>query len=44
LEHEFELNGQKQVYVVKGINENGLLHLQNSDHIDRYFDIKEIKW
>ena len=42
--HEFEIGGQKQLFIVKGINANGLLHLQNSDHLDRYFDIKEVKW
>lgn len=42
--HMFEINGIKEEFVVKGITDNGLLHLQNSDRIDRYFDIKEIKW
>lgn len=43
-QHLFEIAGRNETLTIKGITENGLLHLQNSDQIDRYFDIKEIKW
>jgi BirA family transcriptional regulator, biotin operon repressor / biotin---[acetyl-CoA-carboxylase] ligase len=40
----FEINGKMENLLVKGVNEKGLLILQDSSKIDFYFDVKGIKW
>ncbi len=40
----FIMNDQEKEFIVKGINEKGLLNLTDKSGKEHYFDIKEIKW
>lgn len=41
---DFIINNQSKKLIVKGINEQGFLNLQDSDGKDSFYDIKEVKW
>lgn len=41
---EFIIDGQQKKLLVKGINEYGFLNLQDTQGLDCFYDIKEVKW
>jgi len=41
---DFIINHQSKKLIVKGINNHGFLHLQDSKGTDHFYDIKEVKW
>lgn len=41
---DFNINKQSKKLLVKGINDQGLLHLRDSSDKDYFYDIKEVKW
>lgn len=43
-QQDFMVNNKTESFLIKGINDKGLLHLIDKEKKDHYFDIKEIKW